>query len=80
MLIARREKKNLFFAANLQEMSSHLPISDNLDGSHTVATAIFQRKSELLLWVDMFSGYVIAKASSSRTAQTIAESYEECVF
>ena len=30
--------------------------------------------------VDLFSGYVIAKASSSRTAQTIAESYEESVF
>ncbi|POM59106.1 Reverse transcriptase, partial [Phytophthora palmivora] len=29
---------------------------------------------------DLFSGYVIAKASSSRTAQTVAESYEECVF
>jgi hypothetical protein len=26
------------------------------------------------------TGYVIAKASASRTAQTIAESYEECVF
>ena len=33
-----------------------------------------------LLWVDLFSGYVLAKASSSRTAQTIAEKYEECVF
>ena len=30
--------------------------------------------------MDLFSGYVIAEASSSRTAQTIAESYEECVF
>ncbi|KAE9282915.1 hypothetical protein PR003_g27275 [Phytophthora rubi] len=28
----------------------------------------------------LFTGYVIAKASASRTAQTIAESYEECVF
>ncbi|KAG2759361.1 hypothetical protein PC129_g20486 [Phytophthora cactorum] len=36
--------------------------------------------TELLIWVDLFTGYVIAKASSSRTAQTIAESYEECVF
>ncbi|KAJ8561988.1 hypothetical protein ON010_g7691 [Phytophthora cinnamomi] len=35
---------------------------------------------ELLVWVDLFSGYVIAKASGSRTAQTTAESYEECVF
>uniref|UniRef100_A0AAV1VN60 Integrase catalytic domain-containing protein n=1 Tax=Peronospora matthiolae TaxID=2874970 RepID=A0AAV1VN60_9STRA len=33
--------------------------------------------TELLLWVDLFSGYVIAKASSSRSAQTIAESYGE---
>ncbi|KAL4128411.1 hypothetical protein PRIC2_007399 [Phytophthora ramorum] len=36
--------------------------------------------TELLIWVDLFTGYVMAKASSSRTAQTIAESYEECVF
>ena len=40
----------------------------------------FKGNNELLLWVDLFSGYVIAKASSSRTAQTIAENYEECVF
>ena len=40
----------------------------------------YKVNTELLLWVDLFSGYVIAKASSSRTAQTIAEGYEECVF
>ncbi|ETN04611.1 hypothetical protein PPTG_14447 [Phytophthora nicotianae INRA-310] len=39
-----------------------------------------KRNTELLFWVDLFSGYVMAKASASRTAQTIAESYEECVF
>ncbi|KAK1931499.1 Retrovirus-related Pol polyprotein from transposon 412 [Phytophthora citrophthora] len=36
--------------------------------------------TELLIWVDLFTGYVIAKASSSRSAQTVADSYEECVF
>ncbi|ETP27896.1 hypothetical protein F442_22818 [Phytophthora nicotianae P10297] len=36
--------------------------------------------TELLIWVHLFTGYAIAKASASRTAQTIAESYEECVF
>uniref|UniRef100_H3H554 Uncharacterized protein n=1 Tax=Phytophthora ramorum TaxID=164328 RepID=H3H554_PHYRM len=40
----------------------------------------FKGNTELLVWVDLFSGYVIAKASASRTAQTIAENYEECVF
>ena len=30
--------------------------------------------------VDLFSWYVVAKTSASRTAQTIAENYEECVF
>ena len=30
--------------------------------------------------LEQFGQNVIAKASSSRTAQTIAESYEECVF
>ncbi|GMF46690.1 unnamed protein product [Phytophthora fragariaefolia] len=43
-------------------------------------TKSFKGNTELLIWVDLFSGYVIAKASGSRTAQTIAESYEECVF
>ncbi|OWZ09139.1 reverse transcriptase [Phytophthora megakarya] len=38
------------------------------------------RHTELLIFVDLFSGYVIAKASASRSAQTIAETYEECVF
>ena len=36
--------------------------------------------TELLIWVDLFSGYVIARACSSRTAQTIAGNYEEFVF
>ncbi|OWZ13414.1 LOW QUALITY PROTEIN: reverse transcriptase, partial [Phytophthora megakarya] len=36
--------------------------------------------TEFLIWIDLFTGYVIAKASSSRSAQTGAESYEECVF
>ena len=36
--------------------------------------------TELLIWVDLFTGYVMAKASASRTAQTVAEGYEECVF
>jgi len=40
----------------------------------------FKGNTELLIWVDLFSGYVIAKASSSRTAKTIAENYEECVL
>ncbi|OWZ02525.1 reverse transcriptase [Phytophthora megakarya] len=44
------------------------------------ATQISQGNTELLIWVDLFTGYVIAKASSSRSAQTVAESYEECVF
>ncbi|OWZ01915.1 reverse transcriptase [Phytophthora megakarya] len=40
----------------------------------------FNGNTELLIFVDLFSGYVIAKASASRSAQTIAETYEECVF
>ncbi|OWZ00437.1 LOW QUALITY PROTEIN: reverse transcriptase [Phytophthora megakarya] len=40
----------------------------------------FNGNTELLVIVDLFSGYVIAKASASRSAQTIAETYEECVF
>ena len=40
----------------------------------------FKGHTELLIWVDLFTGYVIAKASSSRSAQTVAEGYEENVF
>ncbi|OWZ00713.1 reverse transcriptase [Phytophthora megakarya] len=40
----------------------------------------FNGNTELLIFLDLFSGYVIAKASASRSAQTIAETYEECVF
>jgi hypothetical protein len=32
------------------------------------------------VWVDLFSGFVIVKANASRTAQTVAEAYEEAVF
>ncbi|OWZ11305.1 LOW QUALITY PROTEIN: reverse transcriptase [Phytophthora megakarya] len=41
---------------------------------------IFNGNAELLIFVDLFSRYVIAKASASRSAQTIAETYEKCVF
>ena len=30
--------------------------------------------------MDLFSGYVVARASALRTARTIAEEYEDCVF
>ncbi|OWZ20269.1 LOW QUALITY PROTEIN: reverse transcriptase [Phytophthora megakarya] len=40
----------------------------------------FNGNTELLIFVDLFSGYVITKASACRSAQTITETYEECVF
>ncbi|POM71071.1 Reverse transcriptase [Phytophthora palmivora] len=40
----------------------------------------YKGNTELLIWIDLFTGYVIAKASASRTAQTVAENYEECGF
>ncbi|OWY99401.1 reverse transcriptase, partial [Phytophthora megakarya] len=40
----------------------------------------YKGNTELLIFKDLFSIYVIAKASGFRTAQTVAESYEECVF
>ena len=43
-------------------------------------TRTFKEITELLMWVDLCSGYVFAKASSSKIAQTIAENYKECVF
>ncbi|CAI5725389.1 unnamed protein product [Peronospora farinosa] len=40
----------------------------------------YKGNTELLIWVNLFTGYVMAKASASRTAQMVAEGYEECVF
>ncbi|OWZ09978.1 LOW QUALITY PROTEIN: reverse transcriptase [Phytophthora megakarya] len=39
----------------------------------------FKGNTELLIWADLFTGYVIAKAGPSRETQA-AENYEECVF
>jgi len=36
--------------------------------------------TELLIWVCLHTGFFICKATSSRTAQAIAEAYEEAVF
>ena len=41
---------------------------------------LFKESTDILIWVELFSGYVVAKANASRTAQTIAYYYEECVF
>ena len=40
----------------------------------------FKGNTQLLLWVDLLLGYVIAKASLSKPAQTTAENCEECAF
>ncbi|GMF43516.1 unnamed protein product [Phytophthora fragariaefolia] len=40
----------------------------------------YKGNTELLVWVDLFTGFVIAKANTSRSAQTVAEAYEEAVF
>ena len=60
--------------------TSNLSFPDNCYRSHPLLPRSFIGNTELLLWVDIFSGYVTAKASLSRTSQTITEIYEECVF
>ncbi|GMG14712.1 unnamed protein product [Phytophthora fragariaefolia] len=40
----------------------------------------YKGDTELLVWVDLFTGYIITRANSSRNAQTVAEAYEEAVF
>ncbi|KAE9179236.1 hypothetical protein PF005_g23759 [Phytophthora fragariae] len=42
--------------------------------------ASYKGNTELLVWVDLFTGFVVVKANASRTAQTVAEAYEEAVF
>ncbi|OWZ08548.1 reverse transcriptase [Phytophthora megakarya] len=38
------------------------------------------KNTELLIWADLFTGYVIANAGPSREGHAVAENYEECVF
>ena len=40
----------------------------------------YKGNTELLIWVDLFTGNVMSKASAPRTAQTVAKEYEECAF
>ena len=40
----------------------------------------FRGNTELLIWVDHHTGFLIAEATASREAQTIAEAYERSVF
>ncbi|GMF33732.1 unnamed protein product [Phytophthora fragariaefolia] len=40
----------------------------------------YKENTERLVWVDLFTGFVIAKANASRSAQTVAEAYEEAFF
>ncbi|KAE8966178.1 hypothetical protein PR001_g28490 [Phytophthora rubi] len=42
--------------------------------------ASYKGNTELLVYVDLFTGFVVVKANASRTAQTVAEAYEEAVF
>ena len=44
VLIERQDKKTYSLRRIYGECPSHLPVSNNRDGSHTVTTAIFQRK------------------------------------
>ncbi|OWY93122.1 hypothetical protein PHMEG_00037600 [Phytophthora megakarya] len=48
----------------------------NLQGGHQGIGRTYDRIRDHFHW----RGYVIAKASTSRSAQTIVETYEECVF
>ncbi|KAK1942167.1 hypothetical protein P3T76_006489 [Phytophthora citrophthora] len=59
--------------------AGHVPVPYHCHGSHAVAAEVVQRNTELLIWADLFTGYVLAKTSGARTAQQIAESYEESV-
>jgi hypothetical protein len=36
--------------------------------------------TELLIWIDQHTGYVIVSANASRKAETAAEAYERCVY
>ncbi|GMF19284.1 unnamed protein product [Phytophthora fragariaefolia] len=47
---------------------------------HIPSLPNYKGNTELLIWIDLFTGYVIAQASGSRITQAIAENYEECVF
>ncbi|POM69659.1 LOW QUALITY PROTEIN: Reverse transcriptase [Phytophthora palmivora] len=58
----------------------YVPIPSDLEERYPVVATVVQRNTELLIWADVILEYVIAKASLSTEAQTIAEKYEERVF
>ena len=62
------------------EYTGDIPISGDRNGSQPVPATVIKKNTELLLWVDLFSGYVITRESSSRSVKAIAEGYEECLF
>ncbi|OWZ10236.1 LOW QUALITY PROTEIN: reverse transcriptase [Phytophthora megakarya] len=62
------------------EYARYVPVPGHIHGSRPVATEVFKGDTELLIWADLFTGYVIAKAGPSRGTQVVAETYEECVF
>ena len=81
VLIARREKgKAVLRVKSLGNVQSTNPFQIIAMDHILSLPRSLKGNTELLLWVDLFSGDVIDKASLSRTAQTIAESDEECVF
>ncbi|POM63684.1 LOW QUALITY PROTEIN: Reverse transcriptase [Phytophthora palmivora] len=75
--IAKRDK------VYLRSMGNRLAICKLRTLSRSSAWITYHRyqdRKRLLIWIDLFTGYVIARASGSRTGQTVAENYDECVF
>ncbi|GMF41563.1 unnamed protein product [Phytophthora fragariaefolia] len=50
------------------------------NGPYSSVPVSYKGNTVLLVWIDLFSGFVIVRAKGSRTAQTVAEAYEEAVF
>ena len=63
-----------------EKRASYVFISDDCNGPYPSLPWSFKGNAKLLMWVGLFSGYVITKVSSSRPSKTIVEGCEECVL
>ena len=59
------------------ERRSDKPLPNKSDGPRSISLSSI-RENEIMIWVDLFTEYVMDKTIIIRTAQTIVEGYEEC--
>ena len=78
--IVRPARANQSYKGRLQGMSKRRTLYQSIAMNRIPSLPRSHKgNTELLIWIELFTGYVVAKASASQTAQTVAEGYDECV-